>query len=148
MNDDCITREIHIAASATSVWRALTDPAEFGEWFRVSLDGPFVVGETTTGAMTYPGHEGVPWVSVTERMDPPSRFDFRWPASAPGEGMSPDTVWIQVSFSLQPKDGGTLVTVTESGFAALPEDQRISMLRDNAEGWTLQNQNLKRYVET
>jgi uncharacterized protein YndB with AHSA1/START domain len=57
-------------------------------------------------------------------------------------------VWLTVEFTLQPQDGGTLVTVTETGFAALPEDRRVLMLRDNREGWEIQTVNLKRHVES
>lgn len=147
METDTITRQIHIDADQQRVWDALSDATEFGTWFRVKLDGPFIVGETTTGKMTYPGHEGIPWITVTEVMEPPKRFVFRWPDCAPDESISPDTVWLTVDFVLEPQNGGTLVTVTETGFAALPEDRRVSMLRDNAEGWDIQTANLKHYVE-
>lgn len=147
MDSDSITRQIQIDANPQCVWDALSDAIAFGEWFRVKLDGPFVVGKTTTGKMTYPGHEGVPWTSVTEVMEPPRRFVFRWPDCPPGEEAGPDTVWLTVEFALQPRHGGTLVTVTETGFAALPEDRRVSMLRDNLEGWQIQTANLKRHVE-
>ncbi len=147
MEDDSITRQIHIDAEPQRVWEALSDASAFGEWFRVQLDGPFVVGETTTGKMTYPGHEGVPWTSVTEVMEPFRRFVFRWPDCPPGEDVGPDTVWLTVEFTLQAQDGGTLVTVTETGFAALPEERRVSMLRDNAGGWEIQAGNLKHHVE-
>lgn len=147
MKNDSITREIQINSAPQRVWEALSDANEFGKWFHVKLDGPFAVGETTTGKMTYPGHEGAPWVTVTEIMEPPRRFVFRWPDCAPDEDVGPDTVWLTVEFTLQPQDGGTLVTVTEKGFAALPEDRRVSMLRDNAEGWEIQTVNLKNHVK-
>ena len=148
MDKDTITRDVHINADPQSVWDALADAKEFGQWFHVALDGPFVVGETTTGKMTYPGHEGVPWVTVTDVMEPPKKFVFRWPNCPPGEEEKPDTVWLTVTFLLEPKDGGTLVTVTETGFAALPEDKRVSMLRSNSEGWEIQTKNLKNHVES
>lgn len=147
MENDTITCQIHINADQQRVWDALADATEFGKWFHVKLDGPFVVGETTTGKMTYPGYEGIPWITVTDVMEPPSRFVFRWPDCTPEESISADTVWLTVDFNLEPHDGGTLVTVTETGFAALPEDRRVSMLRSNTEGWDIQTVNLKRYVE-
>ena len=147
MDDNHITRQIQINADPERVWDALSDPTEFGTWFRVKLDGPFVVGETTTGKMTYPGHEGVLWTTVTEVMEPPERIIFRWPDFVQCEDIGPDTDWMTVSFTLQPHKGGTLVTVSETGFAALPEDRRVSLLRDNAEGWEIQTANLKRHVE-
>ncbi len=148
MENDHITRQIQIDADPQRVWDALSDPADFGAWFRVKLDGAFVVGETTTGKMTYPGHEGVIWTSVTEVMEPPKRLIFRWPDIKQGEDVGPDTIWMTVSFTLQPQHGGTLVIVSETGFAALPKEQGASLLRDNAEGWEIQTANLKRYVES
>ncbi len=147
MEPDSIKRHIQIDADPQDVWNAISDPAEFGAWFRVRLDGPFAVGETTTGRMTYPGHEGVAWLSVTEVLQPPERLVFRWPDCAEGKEAGPDTNWIRVEFTLQPRDGGTLVTVCESGFSALPKERRISMLRANREGWDLQTENLRRHVE-
>ena len=48
-NQDRIEKVVDLAAPVARVWRALTDHIEFGEWFRVRLDSPFRVGETTTG---------------------------------------------------------------------------------------------------
>jgi len=147
MEIDRIFRQIQIDAEPQRVWDALSDPAEFGSWFRVKLDRPFVVGETTTGKMTYPGHEGVPWTSVTDVLEPPKRLVFRWPDLAAGEDVGPDTIWLTVEFELRPQDGGTLVTLLETGFAALPQGRSVSMLRENTEGWEIQTANLKHYVE-
>jgi uncharacterized protein YndB with AHSA1/START domain len=41
------------------VWRALTDYREFGQWFKVKLEGPFVPGQVSRGQITYPGYEYV-----------------------------------------------------------------------------------------
>lgn len=147
MDTNSITRQIQIDAPPERVWDAISDASAFGTWFHVAFDGPFVVGETTTGKVTYPEHEGMEWISVTEVMEPPKRFVFRWPNLVAGDPIGPDTVWLTVSFTLEPHEGGTLLTVTETGFAALPEDQRVSMLRDNSEGWDIQTVNVKRYVE-
>lgn len=146
MADDQITRHIDIDAMPDAVWRALIDPVQFGAWFRVRLDGPFIVGETTTGSMTYPGHEDTPWTSVTEVIEPARRLVFRWPHLSPDDA-SVETGWTLVSFVLEPQGDGTRVTVTESGFSALPAAQRDSAMRGNAEGWQIQAGNLKAHVE-
>ncbi len=39
-----VEKQIELKAPVARVWRALTDYREFGEWFRVKLDGPFVPG--------------------------------------------------------------------------------------------------------
>src|SRR5205823_12419288 len=56
---DRIEKRIELKAPLSRVWRALTDYREFGEWFRVKLDGPFVLGEVSRGQMTHPGYEHV-----------------------------------------------------------------------------------------
>ena len=57
---------------------ALTDPTEFGQWFRVKLDGPFKPGAVSMGMMTYPGYEHCPWRAVIEHMDHERLLSFRW----------------------------------------------------------------------
>ena len=54
-----IEKQIDLNAPVARVWRALTDYREFGEWFRVALEGPFVAGKTARGHITYPGYEHV-----------------------------------------------------------------------------------------
>lgn len=60
-NQDQIEKVVDLAAPVARVWKAITDHKEFGEWFRVRLDRPFKVGETTTGNITFPGYEHVKW---------------------------------------------------------------------------------------
>ena len=81
-DQNSIKKVIELATPISRVWKALTDHEEFGAWFRVRLDGPFVVGKTTTGNIAYPGHEPMEWVSVTEVLEPEQRFVFSWPPSA------------------------------------------------------------------
>ncbi len=142
-----IEKTIELDAPVERVWRALTDHNEFGAWFRVALDGPFIVGEITTGRMTYPGHEGTPWTSLTEAMNRPSLFAFRWPHPenpAVDRGLEPSTL---VEFHLEATPTGTRLTVIESGFESLPEHRRIDALRGNEGGWTIQMQNIRSHVE-
>jgi len=54
---DRIEKRIELKAPPARVWRALTDHREFGEWFRVKLEAPFVPGKSTRGRITYPGYE-------------------------------------------------------------------------------------------
>ena len=39
---DRIEKTIELKAPVARVWKALTDYQEFGKWFRVQLDGPFL----------------------------------------------------------------------------------------------------------
>jgi len=53
--NDRIEKRIELKAPVSRVWRALTDYREFGKWFRVKLEGPFVPGQVSLGHITYPG---------------------------------------------------------------------------------------------
>lgn len=75
---DCIEKQIELKAPVARVWRALTDHKEFGEWFRVNLETPFVPGETTRGNITYPGCEHLVMEVVVDTMEPERLFSFRW----------------------------------------------------------------------
>jgi uncharacterized protein YndB with AHSA1/START domain len=57
--NDRIEKTIDLEAPVSRVWRALTDHEEFGTWFRVRLDGPFVPKQVSRGHITYPGYEHV-----------------------------------------------------------------------------------------
>ncbi len=146
-DQDRIEKIVDLAAPVSRVWRALTDHEEFGQWFRVRLDGPFEVGATTTGNITYPGYEHMEWVSVTERMEPERLFVFSWPPSS----IDPDTTYsddakVIVEFRLQPTENGTRLTITETGFLQFPESKRLEALRSNKEGWDIQAENVAAYV--
>ena len=73
-----IEKRIELKAPVSRVWRALTDYREFGEWFRVKLDGPFVAGQISRGHITYPGYEHVKWEAVVQKMEPERLFSFTW----------------------------------------------------------------------
>ncbi|MEM9529889.1 MAG: SRPBCC family protein [Pseudomonadota bacterium] len=136
-----------MSAPVSRVWRAISDHEEFGAWFRVRLASPFEVGQTTTGQITYPGHEDVRWISTTEVLIPEERFVFSWPPSA----VDPDTEYddnakVLVEFRLEPTPDGTRLTITETGFALFPESRRLEVLRSNQEGWNVQAEHIAAYV--
>ena len=146
---DSIEKVIELAAPVSRVWRALTDHREFGQWFRVELEGPFVTGEVSRGQMTYPGYEHMPWVAVVERMEPECLFSFTWPVdfdeADPDYSNAPKMV---VEFRLEPIETGTRLTITESGFAAIPDPRGLEALRRNTRGWNEQAKNIAAHVES
>ena len=148
---DCIEKRIELKAPISRVWRALTDYREFGEWFRVKLDGPFVPGQVSRGQMTYPGYEHVRWEAVVQKMEPERLFSFTWPhpKSLEKAHYSPDTSkdpTTMVEFRLEKTASGTLLVLTECGFNNLPGDLRLEAFRRNEGGWTEQMKNIERYV--
>jgi len=141
-----IEKRIELQAPVSRVWRALTDHREFGEWFRVKLDGPFVPGEISRGRITYPGYEHVKWQAVVQKMEPERLFSFTWHHSLdPDADISKEPTTL-VEFRLEKIESGTLVTLTESGFENLPNDLRLEAFRRNDGGWTEQMKNIESYV--
>jgi uncharacterized protein YndB with AHSA1/START domain len=145
---DRIEKSIAIAAPVDRVWRALTDHEEFGTWFRVKLDGPFVLGEISRGRITYPGYEHLPWEARVTDMEAPRRFAFDWHPYAvdPDRDYSADPR-TRVEFRLEPDGDGTHLLVVESGFDALPADRRDEALRMNTGGWEEQLENVRAHAE-
>jgi uncharacterized protein YndB with AHSA1/START domain len=137
-----IEKRIELKASVSRVWRALTDHREFGEWFRVKLDGPFVPGQVSRGRITYPGYEHVRWEATVQKMVPERLFSFTWHPYAVDPAI--DSL---VEFRLEPRDGGTVLVLTESGFDAIPQHRRFEAFRMNEGGWNEQMTNIKRHVE-
>jgi uncharacterized protein YndB with AHSA1/START domain len=149
--NDCIEKRIELKAQVSRVWRALTDYREFGEWFRVKLEGPFVPGQISRGYITHPGYEHVKWEAVIQKMDPERLFSFTWshPKSLAKEDYSPDysqEPTTLVEFRLEKTASGTLLLLTESGFEKLPGDRRVEAFRRNDGGWTQQMKNIEAHV--
>lgn len=147
--EDKIEKIVELAAPVSRVWRAVTDHQEFGEWFRVALDGPFKVGEISRGVMTYPGYEDMPWETVVHRMDHERLFSFSWVPYAPdADADISNEPKILVEFRLEPTSTGTRLTITESGFLSLPDSRRVDAMRENTKGWDEQARNIAAYVES
>lgn len=144
---DAVIKQIELKASPARVWRALTDHEEFGAWFRVKLDGPFVKGKASTGHVTYPGYEHLKWQATIKEMQKEKLFSFTWHPYAidPKADYSQEEPTL-VEFRLEPKNGGTLLTVTESGFDKLPKGRRAEAFRMNEGGWEIQMQNIAQHV--
>src|SRR5437588_4855549 len=75
---DRIEKNIELHATPARVWRALTDYREFGTWFGVKLESPFIPGKPTTGNITYPGYEHLVMEVVVQKMEKERLFSFHW----------------------------------------------------------------------
>ena len=144
---DRIEKRIELNASVARVWRALTDYEEFGAWFRVKLEAPFVVGKTTKGHITYPGYEHLVMEAVVEKIESERLFSFRWHPYAidPKVDYSKEPSTL-VEFKLEKTAAGTLLVVSESGFDALPAGRRDEAFRMNDGGWAQQLHNIESHV--
>jgi len=144
---DRIEKRIEVKAPVSRVWRALTDHREFGEWFRVKLDGPFVPGQISRGQISYPGYEHIKWVAVVQAMEPERLFSFTWHPYAVDRTVdySKETPTL-VEFRLEKIPNGTLLVVTESGFDKIRSARRLEAFRMNEGGWTQQLKNIEAHV--
>jgi uncharacterized protein YndB with AHSA1/START domain len=144
---DRIEKQVLLKAPLKRVWRALTHSAEFGDWFRVKLTEPFVPGKSISGPILHPGYEHLTWTVTVEKMEPERLFSWRWHPNAidPKKDYSHEPTTL-VTFELTEVPGGTLLKVTESGFAGIPLDRRETAYRGNSEGWAIQMGNIERYV--
>ena len=142
-----IEKRIELKAPVSRVWRAITDYREFGQWFKVKLEGPFVAGKVSRGQMTHPGYEHVKWEAAVKEMKPEQLFSFTWHPYAidPNVDYSKETPTL-VEFRLEKIPSGTLLVITESGFDKIPAHRRAEALRMDDGGWAGQIKNIEKHV--
>src|SRR5271168_5299900 len=134
--EDRIEKRIELNAPVARVWRALTDYREFGEWFRVKLEGPFVPGQIARGQITHPGYEHVVWQATVQKMEPERLFSFTWQPYAIDSKVDysrepPTLVEFRLEATATATATGTLLLLTESGFAGIPSHRRAEAYRMN-----------------
>jgi uncharacterized protein YndB with AHSA1/START domain len=144
---DRIEKKVLLRAPRSRVWRAIANPEEFGHWFGVKLEGTFKPGAPIRGQITYPGYEHLTMEMLVERIEPESYFSYRWHPNAVDPAIDytaePATL---VEFRLEDADGGTLLTIVESGFDQIPLARRAEAFKSNDGGWTQQLRNVERHV--
>jgi uncharacterized protein YndB with AHSA1/START domain len=147
---DRIKREILLKAPRSRVWRAISNAEEFGDWFGVALKGKtFAAGSRVEGQFTLPGHEQLIFDVIIERIEPERLFSWRWHPYAfdPSVDYSKEPTTL-VIFELKEVEGGTLLSVVESGFDDLPPSRRLEAFRMDSSGWDEQMKNIGKHVST
>jgi uncharacterized protein YndB with AHSA1/START domain len=145
---DRVERKVLLKVPPARVWRALSNAQEFGDWFGVALSGgAFAAGERVRGNVTNPGYEHVVLDMTIERVEPEKLLSWRWHPAAidPATDYSQEPTTLVV-FELQEVEGGTLLTVVESGFDRVPPSRRAQAFRLNTRGWEVQMDNIARHV--
>ena len=157
-SSDRIEKKILLNAPRARVWKALTDAKEFGHWFGVRLDGPFVAGAMVRGVITPTAvdaevakaqepYAGKPFEVTIERIEPERVFSFRWHPYA----IEPDVDYSRepttlIVFSLEEAPGGIMLTVTESGFDRVPLARRSEAFTANSEGWAMMIKMIEKHL--
>ena len=146
---DRIEKTAELNAPIERVWGALTDHAQFSQWFGVDLEGPFIVGQRARGRMTHSGYEQVIWEAQILKMEPPTLFALTWHPYAvePGVDYSSEPSTL-VEFRLEPAGERTRIFIVESGFDAVPAHRRDAARRAHDGGWDAQIRNFRNHVES
>jgi uncharacterized protein YndB with AHSA1/START domain len=145
-------------ATRERVWQAISDATQFGTWFGVEFDGPFVAGDWLDGrivptkvdpdvAKLQEPHRGTAFRILVEKIRPMRRFAFRWHPYAIDAGhdyaAEPTTL---VVFELADTSNGVRLTITESGFDGIPLARRAQAFEANDGGWSHQVKLIERYL--
>ena|SRR5690242_6544999 len=157
MTSDRIEKEVVLRAPLERVWRAISNADEFGQWFGVRFDGPFVEGSSVTGVMTpttvdeevacmQEPHAGQADTWHIVAVEPRRRLAFRWHPYPVEPGAEADEPTTLVEFTLAETDGGVLLRIVESGFDGIPADRRASAFEANSGGWAKQTELVRKYV--
>ena len=140
-----VTRTIAIKAPLEKVWAAITEAEHIAAWFPQAA----VLDEVAVGArgvFTWEGFGSLP-VQI-EELDPPRTIAYRW-SNSHTRTVNPDAVDPDHStvfrFTLEPIDGGTQLTVVESGFGTLADP--AASMEGNRTGWDAELDELVAYLE-
>jgi uncharacterized protein YndB with AHSA1/START domain len=157
-NTDRIEKKVLLRAPRERVWRAISDSKQFGSWFGVEFDGPFVANSRVVGkivpttvdpevARSQKPYEGFTFEFSIDRIEPQRLFSFRWHPFAVEAGVDyskePTTL---VLFELEENFNGTVLTITESGFDSIPLERRAKAFNANEQGWTAQAKLIEKYL--
>jgi uncharacterized protein YndB with AHSA1/START domain len=155
---DRIEKKILLRAPLDRVWRAISDAKEFGTWFGVEFDGAFAPGARVTGriaptrvdadvAKMQEPYSGMAFDFTVDRIDPMRLFSFRWHPFAvdPAVDYSKEPTTLVV-FELEEVPGGTMLTITESGFDRIPLARRAEAFESNEKGWAMQTKLIEKYL--
>jgi uncharacterized protein YndB with AHSA1/START domain len=137
----------------------VSDSAEFGSWFGVHFEGPFVPHEPLIGkivpttadpeiAKSQKPYEGTPFEIVVDRIEPQRLFSFRWHPYAVDKSVDYATETpTLVVFELEEVASGTQLTITESGFDAIPVARRAKAFTMNEGGWSAQMKLIEKHLD-
>ena len=132
-----VDRTVEIQAPPERVWRALTNADELSTWFQVTIEGEVAPGREVWMTSVHAQYAGQRFRVRFIEMTPPLRFVWQW---HPGEvdtnvdySKEPMTT---VTFTLEPTETGTRLSVAETGFDEICLARRAKVYADNSQGWT------------
>ena len=141
-----VRRTITIAAPPEKVWAAITDTRHIARWFGQTAE----LDDLAVGARGVFGFEGYGDFPVRiEELDPPRMIAYRWSTDNAHAHGPDDDVFARSTvfrFTLEPLEGGTQLTVVESGFNTLADP--AASMESNRGGWNSELDELVSYLES
>ena len=140
---DALSSELVVKAPLEKAWAAFTTKEGWESWFSDKVTSDFQVGSPLV--MYFEGY-GENTGTVVEREECES-FAYQW---HPGEGdweARPVEEKTTVRFTIEPVDGGTKITMVESGFSKVLEARRPKAFEDNTGGWSYMMKQIVRWLE-
>ena len=139
---NAITRTLDLPHPQEKVWAALTTIPGLTGWFGSHAEGEVAPGSDVR--MRWEPYDDAQGTLTIQVVDPMSVFAFTWGVSGAPEG---DPRRTYVEFVLEPTGSGTRLTLTESGFAQLPDEWLVSTYEGNIEGWRSELDELAAYLD-
>ena len=136
---DRIERTVRLARPPADVWPALTTADGLSAWFgdQATID----LHPGGAASMTFAG--GTTVEMRVERVEEPNVFAYTWRLpNLPDD----DPRRTYVEFTLEPDGAGTVLRVTETGFAQLPVDIRRDTYDSHSDGWSRELAELQEHV--
>ncbi|GAB3032416.1 SRPBCC domain-containing protein [Bowmanella dokdonensis] len=123
---DSISRQLEFNQSIEQVWQAISDPAKVSQWFGSRAD--YQLAEGSEGWFEWPEEVcSGRFAMRIERVEPNRFLAWRWMQDKDVPFAAEQSTLVE--WSLEQTDGGTRLTLKESGF--LNHHQR----KMNVQGW-------------
>jgi uncharacterized protein YndB with AHSA1/START domain len=137
---DRIERTVELTQPPARVWSALTTAEGLGTWF----GNKATIDLRPGGAAQMTWDHGHTADMRIERVEEPNVFGFTWHIyGLPDQ----DPRRTYVEFTLEPAGAGTRLTVVESGFSQLSQDEYDKAYGGNTEGWASELGELVEYLD-
>lgn len=133
-----VERSIWINAPRERVWKAITTSEQIRQWWGDYWE----ITALEVGATIKFGEPADLMLATVAVADSPREFKIQWPPQEQYHDIEMFTI-----FMLAEENGGTRVTVTETGFEALPDDIRQKRIDSTASGYEKVLAGLRAFVE-
>lgn len=134
-----VERSIWINAPIQRVWEAITQVEQLRQWWGGDY---WEISALEVGATIKFGDPNDLMLAEVAVAEPPHQFSIHWPPQPQYHQLNMVT-----HYMLSEENGGTRVTVTETGYEALPDDIRQQRYDSSTKGYTTVLASLKTYVE-